>query len=640
MQKVTILTKIKFKAILFENIQGFVGIRHYILPYLINNDKVLQNKLKIFNSILKDNKLSSNFINNFYTFISDRILFRIVNEDKNLMDDSQYFPEEGINKFQTLKKRILNYFKSRKYHNDTNISINDLKKYLPNEREFALFLFDFLENKNQILSVFTSYNLGEKNNINKFLLYYEKNKDKEKINQITNNEIESFYGKMNRKVLINLAFIGNVNVGKSTTIGHLLYSLGKVDQNYFRELLNSLDRKYMSSSVFSWLTYSYMEERYYDRTYLYHIKKIETTKYDFNLIDLPSNFHYAKNLMKGISLADAAVILISGKDQYYLNDHTKDYLFIIYSMGIRQIIIAVNKMDQTGEFYFYETNYSERIFLEIKKNMIDLCEKIGFISDNIQFIAYSGLTGQNLVNRYEDEDSTKSNKMDWYKGKTLLESFDEIKPPKRILDEPLKIAIYTIKYAFEGKILSGKLKTNMKICLPIKRIDKILETECESIEIHNHPFNEAIAGDIIGFNLKRIKHKKYIKCNLVFNENILDCIKFAYNLRVKILMINEKIKLRICSDLVLFSYTLYAPIKIAKIEYLVDEANKILEKEPEEIKNGEYAIIIINLNEKCLSSENRTYYIFEKYNKNSFLGSVVLFNGEFIAVGKIIDINV
>ena len=104
MQKVTILTKIKFKAILFENIQGFIGIRHYILPYLINNDKVLQNKLKIFNNILKDNKLSSNFINNFYTFISDKVLFRIVNEDKNLMDDSQYLPEEGKNKFQKLKK--------------------------------------------------------------------------------------------------------------------------------------------------------------------------------------------------------------------------------------------------------------------------------------------------------------------------------------------------------------------------------------------------------------------------------------------------------------------------------------------------------------------------------------------------------
>ena len=59
----TILTKIKHKGILFENIQGFVSTRHYILPYIINNDKLLENQLKIFNGILKDNNLSSNLIN-------------------------------------------------------------------------------------------------------------------------------------------------------------------------------------------------------------------------------------------------------------------------------------------------------------------------------------------------------------------------------------------------------------------------------------------------------------------------------------------------------------------------------------------------------------------------------------------------
>ena len=57
----TILTKIKSKSLLFENIQGYVGIRHYILPYLINEDNILQNKLKVLNGIAKNNQLSSNF---------------------------------------------------------------------------------------------------------------------------------------------------------------------------------------------------------------------------------------------------------------------------------------------------------------------------------------------------------------------------------------------------------------------------------------------------------------------------------------------------------------------------------------------------------------------------------------------------
>ena len=113
----TILTKIRHKGILIEHIQGFVSTRHYILPYLINNDKELQNQLKVFNGILVDNKLSSSFMNNLYCFISDRILFRIINEEESIMDDNLYAKTEGEdkkNEFQKLKKRIIGIYKFKK----------------------------------------------------------------------------------------------------------------------------------------------------------------------------------------------------------------------------------------------------------------------------------------------------------------------------------------------------------------------------------------------------------------------------------------------------------------------------------------------------------------------------------------------
>jgi len=110
----TILTKIRHKEILFEHIQGFVSSRHYILPFLIDNDKELQNQLKVFNGILIDNKLSSNFMNNLFCFISDRILFRIINEDTSIMDGNLYVQEEGQNEFQKFKKRIISIYKFKK----------------------------------------------------------------------------------------------------------------------------------------------------------------------------------------------------------------------------------------------------------------------------------------------------------------------------------------------------------------------------------------------------------------------------------------------------------------------------------------------------------------------------------------------
>ena len=106
-------------------------------------------------------------------------------------------------------------------------------------------------------------------------------------------------------------------------------------------------------------------------------------------------------------------------------------------------------------------------------------------------------------------------------------------------------------------------------------------------------------------------------------------------------MINKKIALRIGSIFTLFCSNLNVPIKITKIEYIVDEANKILVKEPKEIHYGERAIIIITLIKKKKISLRKKYnYFFEKYINNPLLGSFVLFNDVFVAVGNIKDINV
>jgi len=85
-------------------------------------------------------------------------------------------------------------------------------------------------------------------------------------------------------------------------------------------------------------------------------------------------------------------------------------------------------------------------------------------------------------------------------------------------------------------------------------------------------------------------------CNLAFTENSIKYLNNAETLRIKILMMNKNIKIKVGSEFsnfTLFSYTLNTPIKVIKTEYLVDEANRILEKEPKEIKYGDHAFIII-----------------------------------------------
>ena len=186
--------------------------------------------------------------------------------------------------------------------------------------------------------------------MNNFLSYYENHKleyeTKEKINQLSNEETEIFYKKMNRKPVINIGFIGNKNSGKSTTIGHLLYNTGNINQNFFIKISNSANEKGFSSYKYSWLINNLLEERTYPKmTIIYHINKFETKKYDFNLIDLPGDFCLIKIIIRGLSLADAIVLIVPAENENSKNYHIKDYLIISYTMGIRQIIISINKMD-------------------------------------------------------------------------------------------------------------------------------------------------------------------------------------------------------------------------------------------------------------------------------------------------------
>ena len=643
----TILTKLKYKDILFEKIQGYASIRHYVLPYLIGEDETLQDQLKIFNRMLKNNNLSSNFNKNILTFLSDRILFRIINNEESIFNDKLYFSEEKgeKNKFQKLKKRIINIYKGGKYKKEDYINMDDLEKYIPNDKEFALFIFDFLDNNEK-----AKMSLKGRKDINTFFTYYDKNKKKfqsiENENQISDNDSQSenIYSQMNRKPVINIAFIGNKNSGKSTTIGHLLYKTGKIDEDIIIKTRNLANKLRKNSLIYSWLINELYYEREKNQTATFHINKFETKKYDFNLIDLPGNFHYIKNIIKGISLADVAVVIVTAENENIEieNDHIQDYLIIAYTMGIRQLIIAINKMDQTKE----ET-YSENQYIKIKNNMKNLCKKIGFIFENIQVIPYSGYTGQNLINKYEEDNQL--NKMVWYKGKTLLECLDKLKVPKKSFDGPLKISIFSSEHisgvgtVLRGKILSGKLKNNM-ILSAINENDGLNTILLGSIQIHHRTVEEAIIGDIIGFRIKGYTKKDGNLMKLAFEENNTGNLQRANTLRVKIFIMNDNATLRVGSSFMFFCYTLNLPVKIVKMAYILDETDKIIEKDPKEICNQGYAIIIIQFMEKLIAvgwgkKHHKPNIYCEKYIDNPYFGSFILFNSGFLAVGKILEIN-
>ena len=152
---------------------------------------------------------------------------------------------------------------------------------------------------------------------------------------------------------LNLAFIGHVDHGKSTLVGHLLLKAGAIaeqqlddGENKFRFVMDKLG-----------------EERERGVTIDLAHQKFSTNKYDYTVVDCPGHRDFVKNMITGASQADAAVLVVAANDG--VMPQTKEHMFLSMTLGIKQLIIAVNKMDME--------NYSEDRFNEVKEEVgVDL----------------------------------------------------------------------------------------------------------------------------------------------------------------------------------------------------------------------------------------------------------------------------
>ena len=622
-KRILLLNKIKNKIIIFEHIQGFVSHRHFILPFLFENDKILRSQLKHMFVISKQNTLSSEFMDNIYTFISDRMLYDIINEEEEILfnnNNDQYLGEEEMK-----EKTVVNICKNRIKHiyencknfynyNYTKISNTIIEKYYPNDKDISLFIFDYLS-------------LQKKNN-NKDEIKNIKHILSENLNSIIkdNNEDISFY---QNKININIVFIGMEHAGKSTTIGHLLYSTKNIDN--FQEIANQAYNKNAHSFRYAWIMDKLESEREMHHTNKISSKKFETQKYYFSLIDIQGRKYLIKNALKGIFLGDAAVIVVpadnDGIKNIFSDDNSfKDQILAACAMGIKQVIVAINKMDLC--------DYSEKIYLEIKGKMHKLLVKIGF--NNIRYVCYSGITGQNIVNRYEDDELYKDhiNKTPWYKGKTLLEELEQLKQPERLINKPLRISIFDKKRKGQiliGIIKTGILKKNDFMYLPAP--DAYYKYECESIEKYGKPLDMAFPGDIVGIRIKENEANDDITLIGNYKYDLsLDVEKFTAD----IIMINVPYSFKVGYCPNMFCHTKHIGVKLIKLLYKVDRrTNKIIEKNPIKIKNGEKAVALFKLNK-----QKNQYFTFETYKENSFFGTIILMdNNNIIAVGRIREIK-
>ena len=277
---------------------------------------------------------------------------------------------------------------------------------------------------------------------------------------------------------INLAFIGHVDHGKSTLVGHLLLKAGAIaeqqlddGENKFRFVMDKLG-----------------EERERGVTIDLAHQKFSTKKYDYTVVDCPGHRDFVKNMITGASQADAAVLVVAANDG--VMPQTKEHMFLSMTLGIKQLIIAVNKMDME--------DYSEDRFNEVKDEVSTLLKSIGRDPKTTPFIPLSAFEGDNI--------KEKSDNMPWYKGDTLMDELDKLTPPEKPVDLPLRIPIQDV-YSITGV---GTVPVGRVECGVMKQGDNVIfepagvSGEVKSIEMHHEQFPEAEPGDNIGFNVRGV----------------------------------------------------------------------------------------------------------------------------------------
>ena len=277
---------------------------------------------------------------------------------------------------------------------------------------------------------------------------------------------------------INLAFIGHVDHGKSTLVGHLLLKTGAIaeqqlddGENKFRFVMDKLG-----------------EERERGVTIDLAHQKFSTKKYDYTVVDCPGHRDFVKNMITGASQADAGVLVVAADDG--VMPQTKEHVFLSRTLGIGQLIVAINKIDLV--------DYSEDKYNELKEEVANLIKTVGFNPADVPFIPLSAFEGDNIIDA--------SPNTPWYKGDDLVSALDKLTPPEKPTDLPLRIPIQDV-YSITGvgTVPVGRVETGV-----MKKGENVIfepagaSGEVKSIEMHHEQFDEAEPGDNIGFNVRGV----------------------------------------------------------------------------------------------------------------------------------------
>ena len=283
---------------------------------------------------------------------------------------------------------------------------------------------------------------------------------------------------------LKVVFVGHVDHGKSTLIGRILHDTGSLAEGKIAAIEQACAAEGMAFE-FAFLLDALLEEQAQNITIDTTQIPFRTARRPYVIIDAPGHKEFLKNMITGAASSDAAVLVIAADEG--VREQSRRHGYLLSLLGIRQLIVVVNKMDLVGN--------AQAAFREIEREYGEFLDSLGLKPRG--FIPAAARTGANIATR-------NSAHLAWYSGPTVLEALDELEAVTTPVDQPLRFCVQDV-YRFDerriiaGRVESGALRVGDQLVFsPTNKTSTVA-----SIEAWNAaPPANAIAGDSIGITLR------------------------------------------------------------------------------------------------------------------------------------------
>jgi elongation factor 1-alpha len=364
----------------------------------------------------------------------------------------------------------------------------------------------------------------------------------------------------------------------------LIYKCGGIDERTIAKFEKEAAEMGKGSFKYAWVLDKLKSERERGITIDIALWKFQTEKFEVTIIDAPGHRDFIKNMITGTSQADCAVLVIaSGAGEFEAGisktGQTREHALLAFTLGVKQMIVAVNKMDDKS------VKYSQKRFEEIKNEVSKFLKKVGYNPAKVPFVPISGWAGDNMLE--------KSPNTPWYKGPTLLQCLDNIAPPKRPTDKPLRLPLQDVyKIGGIGTVPVGRVETGiLKPGMIVTFAPAGVSTEVKSVEMHHEQLTQAGPGDNVGFNVKNVSVKDIRRGN-VAGDSKNDPPRETAHFDAQVIILNHPGQIHAGYTPVLDCHTAHIACKFTELLSKLDRrTGKTLEESPKQVKSGDAAMI-------------------------------------------------